>query len=552
MISGPITYQPAQPIWCAGCGHYAVLNALRTVVRDLDLSPHDLMVLAGIGCSGTMQNYMGAYGYHALHGRVLPTATGVALSNPDLTVVAVGGDGDGYAIGAGHLVHAFRRNESFAYFLMNNETYGLTKGQPSPGRLHGDGALESALMGPMLGLSIPSTSFIARGYSGRFEQLVRLTRQALDHVRSGRGFAFLEVISPCVAYADNYAQWDQVLLDVDSDPAYDSSDRVSAFAMATRMAADGRLPAGLLFRAPDVHRPSRPAPARTDLNPRNPRYRAILDGYSVHTQADQPAATGGADADEVGTTLDLINSSRLPGQPPAGESDLKADLAAPGAVLEVIRDSAARARALVCSVPGEGGTELCWLYARDDRALVKQAIEQALGPGGGGCTSAFNLPTAVGWGIPGLSVCRRPETHAALVELGLEPRRRWLYMKGKPAFRAAPVADLVKEIRPNYWVLTVLHADERVAEAKVELGTGGKGIVRWIAVADGLRGRGLGKALFDQATNLLGARGAIDVVLFVNDEEPRGEHAAALKLYTGAGFTVTDQLVGYERAAIRR
>lgn len=550
MIAGPLTYQPAQPIWCAGCGHFAVLNALRSVIRDLELSPHDLMVLAGIGCSGTMQNYMGAYGYHALHGRVLPTATGVALANPDLTVLAVGGDGDGYAIGAGHLVHAFRRNESFAYFLMNNEIYGLTKGQPSPGRLHGNGALESALMGPMLGLSIPSTSFVARGYSGRFDQLVRLTRQALDHVRSGRGFAFLEVISPCVAYADNYAQWDQVLLDVDADPAYDPSDRIAAFATATRMAADGRLPTGLLFRADDVHRASRPAPARADLNARNPRYRAILDGYSVHTQAEQPAADGSSEADEVKTTLELINSSRLPGQPPASESDLRADLAAPGAVLAVTGD--ASARAIACYVSSERGPNLCWLYAPDDRSLVKRTIEQALGPRGGGCTSAFNLPTAVGWGVPGLSVRRRPETHTVLVELGFVPRRRWLYMRGRPAFRAPHVADLVKEIRPNHWVLTVLHADDSVAEAKVELGAGGKGIVRWIAVAEGLRGRGLGRALFDQATNLLGSKGATDVVLFVNDEVPGGEPAAALKLYTGAGFTVTDQLVGYERGASGR
>jgi ribosomal protein S18 acetylase RimI-like enzyme len=464
--------------------------------------------------------------------------------------LAVGGDGDGYAIGAGHLVHAFRRNESFAYFLMNNETYGLTKGQPSPGRLHGNGALESALMGPMLGLSIPSTSFVARGYSGRFDQLVRLTRQALDHVRSGRGFAFREVISPCVAYADNYAQWDQVLLDVDADPAYDPSDRIAAFATATRMAAEGRLPTGLLFRAAEVHRTSRPAPARADLNARNPRYRAILDGYSVHTQAEKPTPEGSSDADDVKTTLDLINSSRLPGQPPASESDLLADLAAPGAVLAVTRD--AGARGLACYVSGEGGPNLCWFYAPDDRALVRRTIEEALGPGGGGCTSAFNLPTAVGWGIPGLSVDRRPETHTVLVELGFQPRRRWLYMRGKPAFRARHVADLVKETRPNHWVLTVLHGDEHVAEAKVELGASGKGIVRWIAVAEGLRGRGLGRALFDQATNLLGSNGATDVVLFVNDEAPGGEPAAALKLYTGAGFTVTDQLVGYERGASGR
>ena len=89
------TYTPAQPIWCAGCGDFGVQGALERALIDLNIAKHDVMILAGIGCSGTLQNNVGTYGYHALHGRVLPTATGVAFANPDLTVVAVGGDGDG-------------------------------------------------------------------------------------------------------------------------------------------------------------------------------------------------------------------------------------------------------------------------------------------------------------------------------------------------------------------------------------------------------------------------------------------------------------------------
>ncbi len=278
------TYPPATPIWCAGCGHFAVLHALRAALRDLEVPAHETVVLAGIGCSGTIQNYLGTYGYHALHGRVLPAATGVALANPDLTVIGAGGDGDGYAIGVGHLVHAFRRNVSLVYILMNNETYGLTKGQPSPGRLAsrpegGEGWVD----GVLLGLAVPGSTFVARGYSGWFDQLERLTRAALEHARAGHGFAFLEVVSPCVTYQDTYPRWEQVLYDVDADPGHDPADRVSALVLATELVGAGRLPTGLVYQAPTPIRRERPSPARACLDPARlrERYEAILDRYSL-------------------------------------------------------------------------------------------------------------------------------------------------------------------------------------------------------------------------------------------------------------------------------
>jgi 2-oxoglutarate ferredoxin oxidoreductase subunit beta len=288
MSAAPRTYEPSPPIWCAGCGHFGVLNALQAGLGSLGVPLHDLIVLAGIGCSGTIQNYVGAYGYHALHGRVLPAATGVALANPDLTVVAAGGDGDGYAIGVGHLVHAFRRNPSFVYLLMNNETYGLTKGQRSPGRLAEDSApVDGALDGILLGLSIPGTTFLARGYSGWFDQLLGLTRAALEHSRAGRGFAFLEVVSPCVTYRDTYPRWEQVLHDVDADPAYDVTDRGAAFATAAELAATGRIPAGLIFQAPDPGPAERPSPVRAEIDPATlrGRYETILERYVVAAPA---------------------------------------------------------------------------------------------------------------------------------------------------------------------------------------------------------------------------------------------------------------------------
>ena len=210
------TYRPAEPIWCAGCGHFGVQSSLQRAFETLGIEPHQTLVVAGIGCSGTIQNNLGTYGYHALHGRALPTAIGAHLADPRLTVVAAGGDGDGYAIGMGHLVHAFRRNPSIAYVVMNNGVYGLTKGQPSPT------AVDGSMSGPpldavTLGLALPATSFVARGFARRSDQLDRLTVAAIEHARAGRGFAFLEVLSPCVHYNDTYPAWDSALYDVDAD-----------------------------------------------------------------------------------------------------------------------------------------------------------------------------------------------------------------------------------------------------------------------------------------------------------------------------------------------
>ncbi len=286
------TYTPATPIWCAGCGHYGVQSALQLALRTLEVPLHEVMILAGIGCSGTIQNNLGTYGYHALHGRVLPTATGVALANPQLTVIAASGDGDAYAIGMGHLVHALRRNINLTYVVMNNETYGLTKGQHSPTReVEYPSHAEPALDAVALALSIGATTFVARGYCGWFDHLVRLTSEALRHSRSKQGFAFLEVISPCVTYQDSYPRWEQALYDVDADASHDPSDRAAGFALTTRLQAQGRLPAGLIYRAPPSDRspPNISSPVQSSIDPSasTERYRAIMAGYRVPLDADQ-------------------------------------------------------------------------------------------------------------------------------------------------------------------------------------------------------------------------------------------------------------------------
>ena len=242
-----VTYKPGNPIWCSGCGHFGVESALKQSLGNLSIEPHETMVLAGIGCSGTIQNYLGTYGYHALHGRVLPTATGLTAANPGLTVIAAGGDGDGLAIGCGHLIHTMRRNPSLLYIIMNNGTYGLTKGQPSPTAVH-RADQEHAMDAIHLGLTIPGTTFLARGFVGQMEQLVKLVDAALMHVRDKRGFAFLEVISPCVTFNDNYPVWRETLDHLDSNEAYDCTDRTSVISNYARVVEEGRLPSGLIYQ----------------------------------------------------------------------------------------------------------------------------------------------------------------------------------------------------------------------------------------------------------------------------------------------------------------
>ena len=279
------TFSPARPIFCAGCGHFGVGSALEGAADDLGVPRHELMVVAGIGCSGTVQNNLVAYGYHALHGRALPTATGFALANPSLTVVAAGGDGDGYAIGGGHLLHTFRRNPSFVYMVMNNGTYGLTKGQDSPTALVDSSPAFDAID---LGLAIPGTTFVARGFARLPDQLRQLSRAAMEHARAGRGFAFLEVLSPCVTYNDTYAIWDSGLHDVDADADYDSTDRIAALRLSMTLKAEGLQPVGLIYQDPgngDISEPHTrtSGPAGLDVSPQGNQeaLTAVMESYRV-------------------------------------------------------------------------------------------------------------------------------------------------------------------------------------------------------------------------------------------------------------------------------
>ncbi|MFY9488006.1 MAG: 2-oxoacid:ferredoxin oxidoreductase subunit beta [Solirubrobacterales bacterium] len=221
-----------KPIWCPGCGDFGVLAAAYRAFAELDLDPDKTVIVSGIGCSSRFPGFVKTYGYHGVHGRALPTAMGVKMANPELEVIAVGGDGDGFAIGGGHFPHAARRNIDITYVIMNNQTYGLTKGQVSPTSLHDQksptspfGNMEQPLNTLATAIAADA-SFVARGASFRAKELTELVIAGMQNP----GFSFIDAYSPCTAFNNNTQIWkDQVNL---LDEAHDPMDRAGAFAKA--------------------------------------------------------------------------------------------------------------------------------------------------------------------------------------------------------------------------------------------------------------------------------------------------------------------------------
>ncbi|MDP8012026.1 MAG: 2-oxoacid:ferredoxin oxidoreductase subunit beta [Thermoplasmata archaeon] len=195
-------YDKETPTWCPGCGDYGVLTALKRAAANLELDPSRTVVVTGIGCSSKINSYFYSYGIHTLHGRAAAVAEGIKLANPDLEVIVAGGDGDAYAIGTEHFVHLARRNLDIAYIVMDNQIYGLTKGQVSPTSEEGFvtittpyGSPEKPVNGPLLAFSAGAT-YIARGFSGDIVQLSKLIEDGIRH----KGFALIDVLSPCVTW----------------------------------------------------------------------------------------------------------------------------------------------------------------------------------------------------------------------------------------------------------------------------------------------------------------------------------------------------------------
>ena len=222
----------AKSWWCAGCGDFGVLAALQRALVNLGKNPHEVALVAGIGCSGKIGNYINCYNFHVVHGRTLPTAMGIKLANRDLTVLAAGGDGDAYAIGMGHFLHAVRRNPDITYIVMDNHVYGLTKGQTSPTSDRGFKSKSQAVpnadrpVRPLQLAIAAGATFVAQGFSGDVKQLASLIERGIEH----RGFALINCISPCVTFnkVNTYDFYRESLVQVDEIPGYDRTDRAKA------------------------------------------------------------------------------------------------------------------------------------------------------------------------------------------------------------------------------------------------------------------------------------------------------------------------------------
>ncbi|CDR24444.1 2-oxoacid:ferredoxin oxidoreductase subunit beta [Staphylococcus schweitzeri] len=218
-----------KPNWCPGCGDFSVQAAIQKAAANIGLEPEEVAIITGIGCSGRLSGYINSYGVHSIHGRALPLAQGVKMANKDLTVIASGGDGDGYAIGMGHTIHALRRNMNMTYIVMDNQIYGLTKGQTSPSSALGfvtkttpKGNIEKNVAPLELALSSGAT-FVAQGFSSDIKGLTKLIEDAINH----DGFSFVNVFSPCVTYnkINTYDWFKEHLISVDDIENYDSEDK---------------------------------------------------------------------------------------------------------------------------------------------------------------------------------------------------------------------------------------------------------------------------------------------------------------------------------------
>ncbi|ELH1728339.1 2-oxoacid:ferredoxin oxidoreductase subunit beta [Staphylococcus pseudintermedius] len=221
-----------KPNWCPGCGDFSVQAAIQKAAANVGLEPDEVALITGIGCSGRLSGYVNSYGVHSIHGRALPLAQGVKMANRDLTVIASGGDGDGYAIGMGHTIHALRRNMNITYIVMDNQIYGLTKGQTSPSSATGfvtkttpKGNIEQNVAPLELALSSGAT-FVAQGFSSDIKALTKIIEDAINH----DGFSFVNVFSPCVTYnkINTYDWFKENLTAIDDIENYDVSNKQAA------------------------------------------------------------------------------------------------------------------------------------------------------------------------------------------------------------------------------------------------------------------------------------------------------------------------------------
>ena len=242
---------PVENQWCPGCGNFGILRAVKRALVELNLAPHQVLFVSGIGQAGKFPHYLKCNLLNELPGRALPAAVAAKMVNPELTVIAVGGDGDGYGEGGNHFINAMARNVNITYLVHDNQVYGLTKGQASPTSDRGfvTKTTPTGAWDPLNPLAIAiatNASFVARSYSADTDHLVKMVKMAIQH----KGFALVDIFQPCVTYnkVNTYKFYQTHLYKLEEeDPGYNPADRLAAFKKATEKTE--KLPIGLFYKA---------------------------------------------------------------------------------------------------------------------------------------------------------------------------------------------------------------------------------------------------------------------------------------------------------------
>lgn len=267
--------------WCPGCGNFSIRQELLTALKELNLPKENVVLVSGIGQAAKMPQYINTSFFNGLHGRGLPPATAIKACNPELTVIAIGGDGDMYGEGGNHLLHTTRRNPDMTLFVHDNMVYGLTKGQASPTSNLGMetplqvGGVYSKPLNPIaLAISLDVT-FVARVFSGHIEQTVEVMKKAILH----KGFALVDIFQPCVSFnKKNTFKWfDENSYYLDDD--YDPADRVKAFEKALE---EEPFPLGMIYQSD--HRRTFEEDLEVYKNKKLPLYKNKIDMKRVEAE----------------------------------------------------------------------------------------------------------------------------------------------------------------------------------------------------------------------------------------------------------------------------
>ncbi|MEM0078957.1 MAG: thiamine pyrophosphate-dependent enzyme [Nitrososphaerota archaeon] len=267
-------FDRSKPKWCPGCGNFVVYSCLKDALEELGYRPEEIVVVCGIGCATFIWSYLNTNSLKALHGRVLPAATGVKLVKPSLKVLAVSGDGDAYSIGCGHLTHTARRNIDLTYIVIDNGIFGNTRGQPSPTtpylsptKISPRGWPEKPV-DPLLLVAVSGATFIAQGYVGNPSSLREIFKKALKH----RGFSLVNIVSVCPTFNPKrtITTIKEKILDVGLDSQRDLDEAVKLLLEARKA---GKIPVGVIY--------SRDEPTYNDLLNANSDQKSIVPDLRV-------------------------------------------------------------------------------------------------------------------------------------------------------------------------------------------------------------------------------------------------------------------------------